>query len=108
MKAGSGERGFALVALLTALTVTLIAMSVAAPTWRYVVQNDKEEELLYRGGQIADAISRYQRKNGSSFPPSLDILVKQKFLRQAYKDPCLLYTSPSPRDGLLSRMPSSA
>ena len=24
------------------------------------------------------------------------------------KVPCLLYTSPSPRDGLLSRMPSSA
>ena len=24
------------------------------------------------------------------------------------KNPCLLYTSPSPRDGLLSRMPSSA
>ena len=29
-------------------------------------------------------------------------LEKQKFLG------CLLYTSPSPRDGLLSRMPSSA
>ena len=26
----------------------------------------------------------------------------------AYCDNCLLYTSPSPRDGLLSRMPSSA
>ena len=25
-----------------------------------------------------------------------------------YPDTCLLYTSPSPRDGLLSRMPSSA
>ena len=25
-----------------------------------------------------------------------------------YCEPCLLYTSPSPRDGLLSRMPSSA
>ena len=25
-----------------------------------------------------------------------------------FRDPCLLYTSPSPRDGLLSRMPSSA
>ena len=25
-----------------------------------------------------------------------------------YTDTCLLYTSPSPRDGLLSRMPSSA
>ena len=27
---------------------------------------------------------------------------------QKYYLPCLLYTSPSPRDGLLSRMPSSA
>ena len=26
----------------------------------------------------------------------------------SHADPCLLYTSPSPRDGLLSRMPSSA
>ena len=26
----------------------------------------------------------------------------------AYLTTCLLYTSPSPRDGLLSRMPSSA
>ena len=26
----------------------------------------------------------------------------------AYNKCCLLYTSPSPRDGLLSRMPSSA
>ena len=27
---------------------------------------------------------------------------------EALVDDCLLYTSPSPRDGLLSRMPSSA
>ena len=32
--------------------------------------------------------------------------VKDKTYRQAVT--CLLYTSPSPRDGLLSRMPSSA
>ena len=36
-----------------------------------------------------------------------------QFCEWIYKDfapqgPCLLYTSPSPRDGLLSRMPSSA
>ena len=29
-------------------------------------------------------------------------------LFEALQDDCLLYTSPSPRDGLLSRMPSSA
>ena len=28
--------------------------------------------------------------------------------KETYLDTCLLYTSPSPRDGLLSRMPSSA
>ena len=29
-------------------------------------------------------------------------------LKNSQYDVCLLYTSPSPRDGLLSRMPSSA
>ena len=37
---------------------------------------------------------------------------EQKEMREDVKDfvanCCLLYTSPSPRDGLLSRMPSSA
>ena len=28
--------------------------------------------------------------------------------KNSWDQPCLLYTSPSPRDGLLSRMPSSA
>ena len=36
----------------------------------------------------------------------VDIQVKKK--RKSYIEGCLLYTSPSPRDGLLSRMPSSA
>ena len=32
----------------------------------------------------------------------------QKFSNKSLSHSCLLYTSPSPRDGLLSRMPSSA
>ena len=41
---------------------------------------------------------------------SLGILMSQsgKIAINEAIDPCLLYTSPSPRDGLLSRMPSSA
>ena len=35
---------------------------------------------------------------------ALSVAIKQQALAWA----CLLYTSPSPRDGLLSRMPSSA
>ena len=33
---------------------------------------------------------------------------KTNVVKGATALPCLLYTSPSPRDGLLSRMPSSA
>ena len=31
-----------------------------------------------------------------------------EYLTKTFTEVCLLYTSPSPRDGLLSRMPSSA
>ena len=37
-----------------------------------------------------------------------DAYVKYEELKEQQDDDCLLYTSPSPRDGLLSRMPSSA
>ena len=49
--------------------------------------------------------------NVFSFVPYVarDLLgVKDKYLTMRYTKSCLLYTSPSPRDGLLSRMPSSA
>ena len=36
----------------------------------------------------------------------IGIVDKENFVGHVYY--CLLYTSPSPRDGLLSRMPSSA
>ena len=35
-------------------------------------------------------------------------VAKLRAMKQAGNTTCLLYTSPSPRDGLLSRMPSSA
>ena len=40
---------------------------------------------------------------GSKMHASDDDIVRKRWLKA-----CLLYTSPSPRDGLLSRMPSSA
>ena len=36
------------------------------------------------------------------------VAAEQWLQRDLIPDSCLLYTSPSPRDGLLSRMPSSA
>ena len=50
---------------------------------------------------------------GGQRPPNIDEIVEkiQKLINKFMpggKSGCLLYTSPSPRDGLLSRMPSSA
>ena len=40
--------------------------------------------------------------------PELPVEKRLAVIKQIQALPCLLYTSPSPRDGLLSRMPSSA
>jgi type II secretory pathway pseudopilin PulG len=80
-------RGFSLVIVLAGITVMMILMGVAVPTWRYVMQDDREQELYFRGDQIARAVEEYQRKNGNAFPPSFDVLVKGKYLRRPYKDP---------------------
>ncbi len=87
MSARRGESGYALVALLATVAIMLVLLSAAGPYWKYLMRDDREEELLARGGEIADAIARYQRKNGNALPSSLDVLVKQHFLRHAYKDP---------------------
>jgi type II secretory pathway pseudopilin PulG len=81
------ESGFSLVALMAAMTIMLILMGAAMPSWKYVVKNEREQELFFRGDQIASAIERYQKKHGGTPPPSLAVLVKGKYLRQAYKDP---------------------
>lgn len=81
------EHGFSLVAVAASITMMMLLMGMAMPTWRYVMQNVREEELLFRGGQIADAIGRYQKKHGNAPPVSLEVLVKGKFLRKAFTDP---------------------
>ena len=45
---------------------------------------------------------------GVMLPNHAPYVVAEQFGMLAEMYPCLLYTSPSPRDGLLSRMPSSA
>jgi type II secretory pathway pseudopilin PulG len=86
-RAHSAEAGFTLVALMASIAIMMIVMAVGTRSWQYVMQNEREEELLFRGGQIADAIQRYQLKHGNTPPPNLEALVKARFLRKAYKDP---------------------
>ncbi|HUF23107.1 MAG TPA: type II secretion system protein [Vicinamibacterales bacterium] len=74
-------------ALLVAIAILSVMMLVALPTWRHQAQREKEAELIFRGEQYARAIGLYQRKLAGALPPSIDILVEQKFLRRKYKDP---------------------
>jgi type II secretory pathway pseudopilin PulG len=81
------ESGYAMVALIMAITVMAIAMTVAMPVWKHAAQREKEEELVFRGEQYVHAIGLFQRKYANAYPPNIDLLVQQKFLRKKYKDP---------------------
>jgi type II secretory pathway pseudopilin PulG len=73
--------------LLAALAIMGIAWTVVVPVWKQYVQREKEAELIFRAGQYARAIALYQRKYANAFPPNVEVLLREKFLRRKYKDP---------------------
>jgi type II secretory pathway pseudopilin PulG len=74
-------------ALLVGIAIMTVMLTVAMPTWKQMVQREKEEELVFRGEQIAHSIGMFQKKFANAYPPTIDYLVEQKFLRKKYKDP---------------------
>src|SRR5205085_4843326 len=81
------HRGYAMATLVVAIAVMAVLMSAALPVWKQLAQREKEEELVFRGEQIAHSIGMFQRRFANAYPPNLDVLVQQKFLRKKYKDP---------------------
>jgi len=74
-------------ALLVAMSVMAVLMSALLPVWSHLATREKEEELIFRGRQYARAIGLFQRKFANTPPPTIDVLVEQRFLRKKYKDP---------------------
>ena len=58
-------------------------------------------------GDVVEAKVMKAKKN-YGYARLMNVLTPSKDRVEEPVCPCLLYTSPSPRDGLLSRMPSSA
>ena len=88
--------------LIFAIGVMAVLWSVALPAWSQFARREKEEELVFRGTQYARAIGLYQRRFANASPPSLDVLIEQRFLRTKYQDPMtadgefqLLYLTPN-------------
>ena len=73
---------------------------------RFALRDIESLEFNDRVKQFSEALHRTLPE---SYPVAVGILVDSLPVEaSAASITCLLYTSPSPRDGLLSRMPSSA
>jgi len=74
-------------ALLVAIAIMMLLLGVAMPVWTQQAKREREEELLFRLKQYAHAIALYQRRVPGAHPPSIDLLVEERYLRRKYKDP---------------------
>jgi type II secretory pathway pseudopilin PulG len=83
----AGSRGYAMAALLVAMSVMAVLLGALLPQWNTLATREKEQELIFRGNQYARAIGLFQRKFANTAPPTIDVLVEQRFLRKKYKDP---------------------
>ena len=72
----SGERGYLMVGLVAAMTVTMIALAAAAPQIKFDNQREREAEMLWRGQEIGVALNEYAKARGSQLPSSLEELVE--------------------------------
>lgn len=93
----SSEKGFTLLAALFLLMIMGIMLGMIGETWSMIMRRDREEELLFRGKQIKDAIRRYNEVSGQPVTSLADLrslyegdprfLERRRYLRRNYLDP---------------------
>lgn len=83
----AGDGGYAMAALLVGMTIMAVLMGAALPVWNKQAQREREEEYLFRAHEYARAVMKFRQRIANTNPPSVDVLVEQKFLRRKYKDP---------------------
>ena len=87
--------GFAYLSVLLLVMAIGIGVMEAASLWHTTRKREQEEELLFVGDQIRDAIAHYYGSGqGSRYPDSFDALLKDprlshtlRHLRRLYLDP---------------------
>ena len=84
----ASEAGYNLVILMVTLTLLNILLALALPKWSHVIRREKEEELISRGFQYAEAIRVYKARFGSE-PVRLEDLIKvePRSIRKLWKYP---------------------
>ena len=84
----SSEAGYNLVVLAVLITVMNIAVAAALPYWSSWAKRQKEEELIFRGLQYAEAIRLFRVRQGR-LPTALEELieVEPRVIRQLWPNP---------------------
>jgi type II secretory pathway pseudopilin PulG len=80
-------RGYMLIMLMVVVLVMSITLLAVAPLWETEIQRENEEELIFRGNQYVEAVRLYQVKHPGTFPPNLGVMVEERCLRKAFRDP---------------------
>ena len=74
------ERGYTLIALIALMSLLALFALAAAPRVQQQAQRERENEAIFRGEQVADAIRAYYRYRGAqgvnSLPTSIDQLLE--------------------------------
>jgi type II secretory pathway pseudopilin PulG len=83
----AGRPGYVLIILAMAVLVISLGLLVALPVLQTEVQREKEEELIFRGRQYAEAVRVFVQKNPGKLPASLKELLEKKCIRRLYRDP---------------------
>jgi general secretion pathway protein G len=82
----SCRRGFTFVELMVVMAIIAMLLTIALPRYFDGLQRSKEAILREDLATMRDAISHYYSDKGS-YPPSLEALVEQRYLRFIPEDP---------------------
>ena len=88
------EAGFTYIGLLVGVVILGITLAGIGSVWRTQAQREREQELLFIGGEFQSAIASYYGSGSHQFPQSIDDLLEDKrwpeprhHLRRLYADP---------------------
>jgi type II secretory pathway pseudopilin PulG len=89
-------RGFTYVGILLAIAIMGFFVAAVSEVWHTAAKREREAELLFAGGQIRQALTRYAASapGGERYPRRLEDLLRdprypvpRRYLRQVYRDP---------------------
>jgi type II secretory pathway pseudopilin PulG len=90
------DRGFTYLMALMIIMIMGIMLGMVGETWKTIMQREREEELLFRGTQIMDAIERWNKGANHVKTPLRELkdlvqdprtLTTTRYLRRLYNDP---------------------